>query len=122
MYQNTSSAYKQYQNNQVNTSTQGKLVLMLYDGAIRFMRCAILSLEEKEIEKSNRFLIKAQKIISELMETLNFNAGSIANNLYNLYDYMYKELVLANIEKDKNKVLAVKEMMESIRNTWVEII
>lgn len=121
MYQGTSNAYQIYQNNQVNTSTKGKLIIMLYDGALKFLRLAKISLKEKNIQNTNKYLLRTQDILSELMITLNFDAGEVAHNLYSLYDYMNNELIMANIEKDIAKIKNVEEMMDELRNSWAEI-
>lgn len=121
MYQN-SNAYQVYQNNQVNTASQEKLLLMLYDGGLKFLRLSILALEEKNFEKTNEYLKKTQNIINELMVTLNFDTGEIAQNLYSLYDFMNHELIQANIQKDIEKIKTVQSMMEELRNTFAQII
>ena len=121
MYQ-SSNAYEVYQNNQVNTSSPGKLLLMLYDGALKFLRFAMIAMEESNIESANKYLIKTQDILGELMVTLNFDVGDISNKLYGLYSFMNQELIEANIHKDQNKVKSVYSMLEELKNTWAEII
>lgn len=120
MYQN-SNAYQIYQNNQVNTLSKGKLLLMLYDGALKFLRFALIAIEEKNIEDANKYLMKTQDILSELMITLNFDTGDISKQLYSLYDYMNREIIDANIHKDADKVKAVYLLLEELRNTWEKI-
>ena len=111
-----------YRNNQVTTAPQKKLIVMLYDGAIRNLKLAEIAMENKDIEKINTHLIKAQDIIMELMTTLNFEAGGdIAKNLYQLYDYMYFRLVRANIDKNIDYVKEVKKYMEELRDAWEQI-
>lgn len=121
MYQNISNAYQTYQQNQVNTASQGKLLLMLYDGALKFLRLAMVALEEKNFERTNEYLKRTQNIVHELMVTLNFDAGEIAQNLYDLYDFMNHELIQANIKKDMKNIKNVKKMLESLRSAWVQI-
>jgi flagellar protein FliS len=111
-----------YRNNQVTTAPQKKLIIMLYDGAIRNLKLAEIAMENKDIEKINTHLIKAQDIIMELMTTLNFEAGGdIAKNLYQLYDYMFFRLVRANIDKNIDYVKEVKKYMEELRDAWEQI-
>ena len=111
-----------YRNNQVTTAPQKKLIIMLYDEAIRNLKLAEIAMENKDIEKINTHLIKAQDIIMELMTTLNFEAGGdIAKNLYQLYDYMYFRLVRANIDKNIDYVKEVKKYMEELRDAWEQI-
>lgn len=119
---NQANAFNTYKNNSVMTASPNKLVIMLYDGAIKNLRLAELALEEKQIEKVNTYLIKTQNIIAEFMSTLNFEAGGdIANNLYQLYEYMYHKLVRANIDKDKDAIGEVKKYLEELRDTWSQI-
>lgn len=116
------NAYSAYRNNAVNTASKGNLLLMLYDGAIKFLRFATIAIDDKNIQKANEYLIKTQDIISELMITLNFDVGGdIAKNLFSLYEYMNNELVEANISKDKEKIITIKVMLEDLRNTWAKI-
>ncbi|MTI69491.1 MAG: flagellar export chaperone FliS [Firmicutes bacterium] len=118
MYQN--NAYNAYQNNKFETASKGDLLLMLYDGAIKFLKFSIIAMDDNDIENTNKNLIKVQDILNELMSTLNFDAGKVAKNLYSLYEYMNHELIQANIKKDKEKIKMVKEMMEDLRNTWAK--
>ncbi|SHH83491.1 flagellar export chaperone FliS [Clostridium grantii] len=120
-YNNTSNAYDTYKNNQVNTASRKQLLLMLFDGAIKFLNFAAISIDNKNVPDTHKYIVKAEDIIQELMSTLNFDAGDIAKDLYNLYDYLYNELIQANMKKDKEKVLYVKSMMEELRETWAQI-
>lgn len=111
-----------YKNNQVMTAPKKKLLIMLFDGAIKNLKLAELSIGNKDIEKTNTYLTKTQNILTELMYTLNFDAGGdIAKNLYKLYEYMYNRLIRANIDKDKDGVIEVKNFMEELRDTWEQI-
>lgn len=95
---------------------------MLYDGAIKNLKLAEMSIVNKEIEKTNNYLTKTQNIIAELMSTLNFDAGGdVAQNLYQLYDYMFMKLIRANIDKDVDGVIEVKQFLEELRETWAKI-
>lgn len=111
-----------YRNNQVTTAPKKKLLIMLYDGAIKNLKLAEQGIEEKNYEIANNNIIKAQNIVMELIFTLDFDAGGeIASNLYQLYDYMYLRLIRANIDKDIDGVKEVKKLLEELRNTWSKI-
>ena len=111
-----------YKNNQILTAPQNKLVLMLYDGIIKNLNLAKISLDKKEYESYNRNLIKAQDIVMELMTTLNFEAGGeVADGLYRLYDYMYLRLIRANVEKNLEYLDEVLKYTEELRETWAQI-
>lgn len=119
---NTGYARDIYQKNQVNTAPKKKLLIMLYDGAIKNLNLAEMALEEKNFENTNKYLIKAQDIVTELMITLDFDqGGDIANNLYSLYEYMYNKLVRGNIDKDIESVVEVRGYMEELRQVWIQI-
>lgn len=119
---NQAYAYNAYKNNAVNTASKSKLLIMLYDGAIKNLKLAEMAMEEKDIEKVNTNIIKTQDIILEFMTTLNFEAGGeIARNLYQLYDYLFNRLVRANIDKDMEKLREVRKHLEELRDTWAQI-
>lgn len=115
--------YQTYQKTQVETASQGKLIIMLFDGAIKFCRSALQGMEEKNYEQVNNCIGKTQAIISELMVSLDMKAGGeIAQNLYKLYDYMYWRLTTANVKKDLAMVREVLDMLTDFRQTWEEVI
>lgn len=116
------NAQNVYRNNQVTTAPKKKLLIMLYDGAIRNLKIAEQAIEDKDIQLSNTNIIKAQNIVMEFMHTLDYEAGGeIANNLYQLYDYMYLRLVRANIDKDLDGVKEVRKYLQELRDSWSKI-
>ncbi|MBS4021297.1 MAG: flagellar export chaperone FliS [Dethiobacter sp.] len=110
--------YYQYRQNQVETASPGKLLLMLYNGALKYLRLSKAGIEENNIEKANSGLGKTQDIISELTASLDFNQGEISQKLYSLYDYMYQRLALANIKKDASLIGEVEIMLTELRDAW----
>ncbi|MBK8190763.1 MAG: flagellar export chaperone FliS [Vampirovibrionales bacterium] len=112
-----------YKEQAVTTATPEEILIMLYDGAIRFLNAARKGLETGDIEKSHNNLIKTQRIITELMCSLNIEiGGEAAQNLYRLYDYLHYRLVEANLKKDVTMVDEVLGHMRSLRDTWREAI
>jgi flagellar protein FliS len=109
-----------YMKNQVNTASPEQLVLLLYNGALRFIRQARMGMEKKQIEQSHRAIIKAQDILQELMGNLDFSQGEIAQSLYALYDYIYRCLLEANIKKSTSPLDAAEKMLTELRDTWAE--
>ncbi|MCD8552980.1 flagellar export chaperone FliS [Seleniivibrio sp.] len=116
------SPYKNYIKQEVEGATKGKLVLLLYDGAIKFMRIAVKAIDDKNIQDSHNNIMKAQNIIYELMSTLNMDAGDISKNLLRLYDFMVWQLIEANREKSKDKVESVIKLMSNLREAWREVV
>ncbi|HQH25869.1 MAG TPA: flagellar export chaperone FliS [Oligoflexia bacterium] len=117
------SAYKQYATVHISTVDRGRLLLMLYDGCIKFLKHAKDGLEKKDIAKFARFMSKAQAIISELMLTLDFEkGGQIAKDLDRLYDFMLFYLTEANLEKNPVKIQRVLELVEIVASAYREVI
>lgn len=116
-------AHKQYSSVHVSTVDKGRLLLMLFDGCLKFLKHAKVGLETKDIPKFARFLSKSQAIISELMVTLDFDkGGEIARELDALYDFMLFYLTEANLEKNPEKVQKVIDLMEVIAQAYREVI
>lgn len=114
-------AYEAYRNTAIETASPGKLLLMLYDGAIRNLDAARTAMINKDVENSHKHLLKAQDIILELMCTLNMDY-EIAKDLYRLYDFMYRHLIQANVRKDPEMVADVRELLAELRATWDQAI
>lgn len=116
----------QYLESQVNSASPEQLLLMFYDGAIRFNTMAIQSIANQDIEKRNYYINKTTAIISELAATLDHNVGAIiADDLDALYTYMLKELMSANVNNDSEPLGRVDNMLRELRETWgkaVEIV
>jgi len=111
-----------YQESSVTTQSKGRLIVLLYDGAIKFMKLAIKELEAGNYEEKGRYINKAQKIINELNAVLDMNAGGeIAANLRRLYCFMGNRLDEANIKRDPRMILEVIELMEELNQGWKAI-
>jgi flagellar secretion chaperone FliS len=120
---NGQPVYQQYKEVQVNTANSGKLLIMLYQGCIKFLRIAGKGIEDKDIELANNNIIKAQNIIRELINTLDMeNGGEIARNLYSLYDFMNSQLIYANINKELAPVETVENMMLELLEVWQQVV
>ena len=110
--------YAQYQKTQIETADQGKLLLMLYDGALRFLGHANKTLAEQDMEKASYYLLKVQDIVAELMSSLDLDSGEVAASLFRLYEYMYYLLVQTNIKKDPELLPQVESMLHELRDAW----
>ena len=116
---NNLNAYQQYQHNMVYTATPQELTLMLYNGLIKFINLSIQAVDEKNIEKTNNNIIRAQDILVEFMSTLDKNY-EVSKSLMALYDYMNRRLIQANIQKDKDILTEVLGLAEDLRDTWAQ--
>lgn len=114
-----------YKETQIKTATQGKLILMLYDGAIRNLNNALENMrqEHRAYDVTNNYLIKTQDIITELMVSLDFEkGGEIAKNLFNLYVFMNRQLLEGNIGKKEQPLLEVRQLLTELRSVWAEVV
>ena len=111
-----------YQESAVTTQSKGRLIVLLYDGAIKFMKLAIKELEANNYEAKGQYINKAQDIINELNAVLDLNAGGeIATNLRKLYCFMNSRLSEANIKRDPKMIREVIELMEELNQSWKAI-
>tara|TARA_B100000700_G_C14946960_1_gene809685 strand:+ start:870 stop:1334 length:465 start_codon:yes stop_codon:yes gene_type:complete len=118
-YGNYQNAYKKAS---VNTLDQNKLIIMLYDGAIKNATFAVEYMNAGDIEKVHNCLVKTKNIVTELMATLNLDqGGEIAKNLQSLYSYMFSQLIEANMEKKTEPVIVVIDLLKELRSAWFEI-
>lgn len=115
------SAYQNYHKQEIEGASKAKIVLMLIEGTIRFLRKACKGIDDKNIQEAHNNLIRAENIIYELMATLNMEAGEIAQNLMRLYDFMIWQLIEANKDKDKEKVDSVIKLLIPLKDAWKEI-
>ena len=118
MYGN--NALNVYKNNSVNYASKEQLLLMLVDGAVKFSKIAREGLVEKDIKKSHENLIKAQNIFTELMISLDQNAGEWAKQMYRVYEFIKTRLFEINLKKDVNMMDELMPVIEDVRNTWHE--
>lgn len=105
----------------IETATPERLLVMMYDGALKYLNLALPALRKKDLEASHRNLLKAEAILLELMSVLDMEiGGELAQNLYNLYDYMYRQLIQANLQQDPAPAQEVIKLLEPLRAAWSE--
>lgn len=109
-----------YQNNKVLTASPAELTLMLYDGAIKFANIALIALEEGDIEKASNNIIKVENIILEFRATLD-PKYPVSVDFDRVYDYIYRNLVEANIKKSKEPLEEALTYIREMRDTWKEV-
>lgn len=116
-------ASRKYLETQVRTASQEQLLLMLIDGAIRFSEQAKSKLAEKDIEGAHQLLIRAQRIMVELVSSLSRQIGDeIYNNLVRLYNFVYFRLVRANVQHSEAPIDEALKILGILRSTWAEAI
>lgn len=116
------NVYGQYRQVQINTASPGKLILLLYQGAIKSLKKSIELIDRKEFGEKGDQLIKAQDIIMELNLALDMKAGEISDSLQQLYMYAYRKLVVANLEVDKEAIQEVIDLLENLYAAWEQAV
>ncbi len=114
------NAYAQYNNSKVLTASPAELTLMLYEGAIKFCNIAIMAIDESNVQKAHENIVKVQNIIAYLRQTLDMKYA-VAQDFENIYVYLERRLVEANVKKDKEILEEINTHLRSVRDTWKEV-
>ena len=118
----SNAPYAQYRNTAIETASQTRLVVMLYEGAIKFLSQAVAEMKVKNYEGQSRGINKAQAILAHLRDTLDFErGGSVACSLDQFYTLSLDTLTSANFYDRIDKVERVIEGLREIREAWVEV-
>lgn len=113
--------FDQYRRVQTETGSGADLVLLLYQGCVRFLNRAQMAIEGKNVEGAHNALIRAQDILRELQSTLNYDAGgALATSLEGIYGYCLLRLVEANMSKTIEPVIEVKRLIGELASAWEE--
>ncbi|HHV55046.1 MAG TPA: flagellar export chaperone FliS [Firmicutes bacterium] len=119
-------AYKQYQQQYqqvaVETASPGRLILLLYDAAIRNARQAAAAWEAANEAEARARTYRVQDILAELIGSLNFEAGQLAAQLFQLYEYMNYRLIQSMLRKDVEAVREVGRLLEELRSAWEQAV
>jgi flagellar protein FliS len=119
-YTKSNQAYKKAA---VTTKDQGTLILMLYDGTIRYLKIAANKINKEDLEGAHNAISKAKAIISELMTSLNMEqSGRVGSSLKSLYVYMFNRLIDANIQKKASYIEEVCDLMSELRDGWRTVV
>jgi flagellar protein FliS len=116
------SSIDQYRKSSVGAASPLQLVIMLYDGALRFMEAGRHAMLRRDVYNQNENITKAQRIVGELIATLDMEqGGEVAKNLVALYTYVYEKLVEANLEDKPELVQECATIVSELRESWVEL-
>ncbi len=115
--------YLKYQKTQVETADKGTLLLMLYDGAIRFMVKAKEKMDGGDLREAFAYLVRADRIVKELIASLDMEkGGEVASNLFRLYEFVLWKILLAERERKTHHIDEAMHIIEELRNAWKEAI
>ena len=119
---NAAYALNAYTQSKAAVASPVDLVIMLYDGAIDYLDKAATAVNMKETKEKIKYIDKTVAIIDELLKSLNLEAGGeIAANLQDLYIYMMRELTMANLQNDAEKIKHVESLMRELVSAWRQI-
>ena len=113
---------KEYRYNEISTSSQGKLIVMMYEGAVKFVNLAIDGIDSKNLSKKGTYINKAHDIINELSLALDMKkGGEVAEKLEALYQYILHQLTLANIKSDRKALESILNVLVPLLEAWTEL-
>ncbi|HUS92502.1 MAG TPA: flagellar export chaperone FliS [Phycisphaerae bacterium] len=116
------SGISEYQQNAIATQSRGRLIVLLYDGAIKFCRQAIAELEKGDWAAKGKFINRVIDIVNELDGCLDSEAGGeIATNLRSLYAFIRRHLAEANAKRDPQRISEVIKILEELNEGWKAI-
>ncbi len=118
----TNLAYNTYTQNNIGVESPEKLIQMMYEGILRFNMQAKRSINDGDIERRTYWINRSNAVISELINILDFNQGSISHYLAGLYTYQLRLLVEANIYSDSTKIDQVSQVFKGLLEGWKESI
>ena len=116
----TDASTTSYLENAVLSAPPEKLVVMLYDGTLRFLHQAIEHIRSGDMAESTRLIGRARTIVKELMVSLKTDAGRIACDLQALYLFVYEKLVEVNFSKREEDIRKIIALLRPLRDAWAE--
>jgi flagellar protein FliS len=115
------TAPQAYRESSVLSAPPEALVVMLYDGALRFLFQAGVAMRDKQIELAHRKLRRAEDIIIHLRDSLDMEQGEISERLHAIYMFCLRHLRQARLDQDPGKVEQVRAMLAELREAWAAI-
>jgi flagellar secretion chaperone FliS len=110
---------RKYRTSQANTASREDLLILLYEGAIRFLERAITEMEANNLSEHKMYLRRGLAIVAELQSTLDFDkGGDLSMQLFDLYGFMMERLSQANMKQDMNLIRTVIENLETLLDGW----
>lgn len=113
----------QYQQAQIETASKERILVLLFDGMIRFSTLAKKALEVNDLAALGTNCVKVQNIVTELMATLDDQqAGETGQNLMRLYEFIHHSTVQANLERNARHLDDALAIIRPLRETWAEAV
>jgi flagellar protein FliS len=118
---NVTASHAAYRRGEVLAATPGQLVVLLYDGARRFLRQGAVAMREGQVERAHNALRAGERIISHLDGTLDYEQGELPQRLHAIYQFCLRHLNQARLEQDAVSVDEVSELLGELREAWSEV-
>ncbi len=127
MHKSPPGSPRLYQSNAILTASPGKLIQMMFEGCLRFVRSAKTGFQETQLTKRNELvhnnIQRAQAILAELQSNLNMEqGGEFAETMFKLYDFMYQKLQEANLNKILEPLASVESILTDLHQSWKEML
>lgn len=110
-----------YRKIQVTTASPVQLVIQLFEGLVRFTEQGIQAIERRDLEQAHTALVRAQAIVTQLRGSLNRDVGALGDPMDALYDYFFRQLVLANVQKDASPAREILGYVRELLAVWREV-
>ncbi|HET8758605.1 MAG TPA: flagellar export chaperone FliS [Solirubrobacteraceae bacterium] len=118
----TASQTAAYRQQSILTATPGQLVVMLYDGCLRFLHQAAYAMREGKTGEADARLSRAEAIIDELLATLDLEKGGVvASRLQGIYVFCSRHLIEARMGRDPEMIEKVGELLGELRDAWAQV-
>ena len=118
----SSRFHNEYRKNEISTSSQGKLIIMMYEGAVKFVKMAMEGLDNNDLSKKGIYINKTHDIINELSFALDMKkGGDVAIRLETLYQFILHQLTLANIKSDRKALESIINVLVPLHEAWTEL-
>lgn len=117
---NNNLAYNTYNQNNIGVESPEKLIQMMYEGILRFNMQAKRSITDNDIERRTYWINRANAVLMELINILDYKQGDISHYLTGLYTYQLRLLVEANLYNDTAKLDEVSQVFKGLLEAWKE--
>ncbi|MDZ4825579.1 MAG: flagellar export chaperone FliS [Actinomycetota bacterium] len=118
---NTTSLIGRYKSDSVETMSPGRLIVALYDRLLLDLERAVVAIAANDVTASHAALVHAQEIVSELHDALDVEGWPTGGaQIAAIYEFLLRELVTANVDKDVTRVMACHDLLTPLRDAWRE--
>lgn len=115
---NLAASPQAYRESAILTAPPERLVVMLYDGARRFLHQAAVAMRGGDVPAAHTRLRRAEEILDHLLQTIDMDQGEVAERLQSIYLFCLRHCAEARIQQDADKLDKVSELLGELREAW----